>query len=484
MVHQPAGLNRLNLSRNKFSGFSHSQINKNSLSGDLITCFYQDKSGYLWIGTQENGLNRYNPRSGKFKHFRHDPKNPKSVSHNNIRSIVEDKFGYLWVGTFGGLNKLDKESNTFYHFKYDPDNLQSLSSNRIEALLIDKNNVLWVATSDKGLDKHEINSNQFEHFRFDINDPTSISSDYLLSLFEDSFGNVWIGGFGGGLNKYNAIKNNFYRYRHNPFNPNSLSDDIVNSIYETKSNELSTLWVGTSGGISFMTLTDSSIGKINHLFEKDGLPNQHIYGILEDDSGNLWFSTNKGLAKYTYPHSFRNFDSGDGLPKDEFSSGAYYKGNDGQLYFGCSQGFVSFFPDSIKNNSYIPPIVITNFELYKESKITQEGETYLSNKQLTLQDEIILSYAIIFSRLSLLLLIIQRPRKINMLINCRVLKMIGFIQMPVNALPHIQIWIRENIFFGLKDQTMMGFGMKQALLSESPLHRLFGKPGGSMCYYS
>jgi len=388
-----SGLNSFNLSRNKFSSFSHSQINKNSLSGDLINCFYQDESGYLWIGTQENGLNRYNLRSGKFKHYRHDPKNPKSVSHNNIRSIVEDKFGHLWVATLGGLNKLNKESNTFYHFKNDPDNLQSLSSNRIEALLIDKNDVLWVATSNRGLDKHELNSQQFEHFRFDINDPTSISSDYLLSLFEDSFGSLWIGGWGGGLNKYNAIKNSFDRYRHNPSNPNSLSDDIVSSIYETKSNGLSTLWVGTSGGISFMTLTDSSIGKINHLFEKDGLPNQHIYGILEDDSGNLWFSTNKGLAKYTYPHSFRNFDSGDGLPKDEFSSGAYYKGNNGQLYFGCSEGFISFFPDSIKNSSYIPPIVITNFELYNESKITQGGETYLSNKQLTLQDEIVLSYS-------------------------------------------------------------------------------------------
>lgn len=388
-----SGMNILNLRRNKFSSFSHSQTNNNSLSGDLITCFYQDKSGYLWVGTQENGLNRYNPRSGKFKHYRHDPKNPKSISHNNIRSIVEDKFGHLWVATFGGLNKLNMESNTFYHFKNNPDNLQSLSSNSIEALLIDKNDILWVATSSKGLDRHELNSQQFEHFRFDINDPTSISSDYLLSLFEDSFGSLWIGGWGGGLNKYNAEKNRFDRYRHNPSNPNSLSDDIVNSIYETKSNGLSTLWVGTSGGISFMTLADSSIGKFNHLFEKDGLPNQHIYGILEDDSGNLWFSTNKGVAKYTYPHSFRNFDSGDGLPQDEFSSGAYYKGNDGQLYFGCTQGFISFFPDSIKNSSYIPPIVITNFELYKESKITREGESYLSNKQLILQDEIILSYS-------------------------------------------------------------------------------------------
>ena len=388
-----SGLNKLVLSSKKFSNFSHSQTNKNSLSGDLITCFYQDKSRYLWIGTQESGLNRYNPRTGKFKHYRHNPKNPKSISHNNIRSIAEDRFGNLWVGTFGGLNKLNSESGTFYHFKNDPNNPRSLCSNRIEAILITKNDVLWVATSDKGLDRHALDSQKFEHFRFDPNDPTSLSSDYLLSLFEDSIGNLWIGGFGGGLNKYNPTNNSFNCLRHHPSRPNSLCDDMASCINETKFNGLSTLWVGTSGGVSFMSLTDSSIGKFNHLFEKDGLPNQHIYGILEDNSGNLWFSTNKGISKYTYPHYFRNFDSGDGLPMDEFSSGAYYKGNDGQLYFGCTQGFVSFFPDSIKNSSYIPPIVITNFELFSESKTDQGEETYLSDKQLILQDEIVLSYS-------------------------------------------------------------------------------------------
>ena len=93
------------------------------------------------------------------------------------------------------------------------------------------------------------------------------------------------------------------------------------------------MWIGTSGG--GLNLFDPQTNSFKHFRESDGLPNDVIYGILEDDRGNLWLSTNKGLSKFNIAsESFRNYDASDGLQSNEFNGGAYYKGRDGKMYFG------------------------------------------------------------------------------------------------------------------------------------------------------
>lgn len=371
------GLNTINLKRKKFFCFSHSKDKKNSLSGNLVRCFYKDKQGFLWIGTEGNGLNRYDPNKKKFTHFRHNPENPYSISNDNIKAIVADKTGYLWIATSGGLNQFNPKTKKFIHFKHDAYNSQSISSNSIETLLIDNNNILWIGTSDKGLDKYDIKLNKFEHFRFDKQNPFSIPGNYILSLFEDHFGHLWIGGWGGGLSQYDAKNIRFIRFSHNPVDPNSICDDMISSIYETRHQGKSTLWVGTARGLSFMKNDNASLGKFNHYFEKDGLPNQHIYGVLEDKTGHLWISTNNGISKFTPPGLFENFDTGDGLLSNEFIGRSFYASPEGQLFYGCSMGFISFFPDSIKTSSYKAPVIITNFQLYNNnSAINNESEIH------------------------------------------------------------------------------------------------------------
>ena len=380
-----SGLSKLDLNRKKFSYTNHSKTDRNSLSGNLVRCFFKDGNGYLWIGTEANGLNRLNPGTGHFGHFKYDPEDPQSLSHDNIQSITGDKNGNLWIGTFGGgLNRFIPETNKFQNLKHNPKDDNSIASNYIEDLLLDSEGFLWIGTSDKGLDRYDSASKRFEHYRFNANDSHSISSDYILSLYQDKRGTLWIGGWGGGLNQYDAKSNKFTRYIHNPSNPHSLCDNIVNSIYESRINGKPILWIGTSGGLSYMNLEDSTYGKFNHLFESDGLPNQHIYGILEDLKGSLWLSTNKGLSKFTPFNSFKNYDTGDGLPSDEFSGGAFYRDQDGRLFFGCSKGYIAFYPDSIKDNAYMPPIVITSFKKFNKNVKLE--------KHISIVEELSLSY--------------------------------------------------------------------------------------------
>ncbi len=380
-----SGINKLNINSKKFIHFSHSKYNRNSLSGNLIRCFYQDDQGYLWIGTGENGLNKYNPRTGVFHHFKPDPTKPTSISHNNVQSITGDKNDILWVGTLGGgLNRLNTRTGTFKHFFQNSRNRHSIGSNYIETLLLDEKGSLWIGTSNAGLDRYRIEANVFDHYRFNSEDPGSISTDYILSLFQDSRGTIWIGGWGGGLNRYDEINDRFIRYLHDPDNPRSLSDNIVNTIYETKSNGQSLLWIGTSGGLSYMNLDDASHGQFNHIYEKDGLPNQHIYGIVEDNQNNLWLSTNRGIVKFRPFSDIKSYDTGDGLPGNEFSGGAYYRDREGRIYFGCPRGFIVFDPDSIADNNYIPPVVITAFKKF--------NKTYYPGHHISIAKDLRLSY--------------------------------------------------------------------------------------------
>ena len=99
------------------------------------------------------------------------------------------------------------------------------------------------------------------------------------------------------------------------------------------------------------------------------LPDNSVIGILPDDHGNLWLSTNKGICKFTPPSAennkavCRNYNISDGLPGDEYYYNTSVKANDGTLYFGATGGLVAFNPDEIKDNPFIPPVVITDFSV-------------------------------------------------------------------------------------------------------------------------
>ncbi len=71
-----------------------------------------------------------------------------------------------------------------------------------------------------------------------------------------------------------------------------------------------------------------------------------MFGILEDDHGNLWMSTNNGISKFDpRRESFRNYDESDGLQGNEFNQGAYARDpRTGEMYFGGGNGFNLFHP--------------------------------------------------------------------------------------------------------------------------------------------
>jgi hypothetical protein len=100
--------------------------------------------------------------------------------------------------------------------------------------------------------------------------------------------------------------------------------------------------------------------------ESQGLPSSTIRCILEDQGGRLWISTQKGISRFDpRTEMFRNYDMSDGLQSNDFSTGCY-QGPDGEMFLGGSNGFNAFFPESVRDNPYVPPVVVTSFKIFNK----------------------------------------------------------------------------------------------------------------------
>ena len=360
-----SGINKLDQKDRKFTHYKHDLANPNSLITNHVMSIYEDKAGLLWIGT-EDGLDKFDRKTGKFTHYTHDPDNPNSLSNNGVWSTYEDHFGTLWIGTFGGgLNKFDRETGKFTHYTHDPDNPNSLSDDTVTSIYEDHTGTLWLGTFSGGLNQFNYKTGKFIHYTHDPNNPHSLSDNNIWSIYEDHSGTLWMGSYGGGgLNKFNRQTRQFINYKHDPNDPNSLSNNNVISIYEDQSG---ILWITTYGG--GLNKFDREKEQFTHYSKKDGLPSTSLLGILCEENGTLWISTTKGISKFNpKTETFRNYDVDNGLQGNEFDGvKAYLKSKTGEMFFGGLNGFNSFYPERVKDNPHIPPIVLTDFKKFNES---------------------------------------------------------------------------------------------------------------------
>ena len=332
-----------------------------SISDNNIWAINEDNEGNIWVGTQGGGLNKLNKSTGGFTSYRHDPDYPMSISDDFINTLFYDSNNNLWVGTINGLNKYDKETGSFVRFKNDKSNVSSLSGDIITTIYEDSGGIIWIGTLNSGLNAYDPSTGEIYRFVHDKKNPNSISHNSIWSIFEDNKGILWVGTHGFGINRYDKVRGTFKVYKNQPENKNSISDNFINVITQDSEGNL---WFGTINGLNkFNPKTEN----FTRYTTKDGLPNNVIYGIIEDYRGHIWLSTNSGITDFD-PQSgkVRIYDRGDGLPSDEYRFGAFHKSKDGTIYFGGINGMVMFKPDSIRVNPYIPPVVITDFQIFNK----------------------------------------------------------------------------------------------------------------------
>jgi ligand-binding sensor domain-containing protein len=405
------GLNNVYRIKENFQLIKRRPGRTNTLSHKTVRLVMEDTKGILWIGTVD-GLNAYDRKRDRFSVFQHDAKSPRSITSSYILTLHEDRKGNLWVGTRGGgIDKLTFSHNSLTDYaikKFRGDGSGGLRSNTIYWIYEDRKGTIWAGTSGKGLAKLVSEKQGFKHYERAA-DGTGPSHSFVYCILEDSFGNMWLGTPTGGLNLLDRESERFIYVRNAPGNPNSISNNIVLSLHEDATHAL---WVGTSGGLNklaillrgniFRFFQDSVNVSADSLFvaygRQHGFPNDVIYGILEDDNGRLWLSTNKGLVVFDARRKdpvVRTFDASDGLQNNEFNQNGYFKNSKGEMFFSGVDGVSVFHPDSIRGNSYLPPVVLTDFRLFNESVpiLTRNDETGFSlHKAIHQTGELHLSY--------------------------------------------------------------------------------------------
>ncbi len=392
---QGGGVSLLDRETGRFTRYGSNPDDPDSLSNDAVLSIYEDTSGIVWFGTFGSGADYYDPYKSKFLVIRPVQDGANGLSSGGLWSMIEDEEGTLWIGTQRGLNRFDPQTGTWRRFLNDPLDPQSLDNDIVYAVYQDRQGTLWLGTPT-GLNRFNPETETFERYalpligviyedsqgRFwlgsplgliafdrqtgstqfyqhDPQDPTSLSSDNVSTIFEDRDGNLWMGSLNGGLSRLGRDSDRFTRFARDPEDPQSLSGNTVIDIYQARDG---TLWVGTASGLNRF---DPRAGTFVAYREKDGLPNNVIYGILEDRHGYLWLSTNKGLSRFD-PRTvtFKNYDATDGLQGDEFNQWSRLQNAEGVMFFGGLNGLNVFHPDLVQDNPFVPPVVITGFEIY------------------------------------------------------------------------------------------------------------------------
>lgn len=355
------GVNRYDRMKNRFDHYRDDRSDPSDLSGNDVWALLEDHRGDLWIGTYGAGLNRFDRRTGIFTHYTHVTGHTRTISHNNVIALCESRSGHIWCGTEGGgLNRLDPRTGMFTHFRHDPRNPATLGQDEVTVIIEDRQGHLWIGTNGSGLDRFDPATGVFAHFTPDEQRPDALPDGSILSLLEDRAGTIWVGMYGGGLAQVDPASGAVRRHTYDPTRPEGINNSTVLALYEDPAGML---WIGTYGG--GLNRFDRNTGTWQTVTEENGLPNDVIYGILPDRRGNLWLPTNKGLARYSpATGAVRVFDMADGLQGNEFNQGAHYRTPRGEFLLGGINGFNAFFPDSVTDNRFIPPVYLTSFRVF------------------------------------------------------------------------------------------------------------------------
>lgn len=331
--------------------------------GKRVREFCADRSGTLWIGTEDRGLFHFNPVTRSVEPFK-DP-----LIYQNIHGLCLDDDA-LWVGTFSqGLNKIDLKTRKVKHYAHLPKNIFSVFRTT--------SGQLYLGTPS-GLISYDSEKDTFSSV-------PELSGVFVYYITEDKQGNLWLATYVNGVYRQNIRTKKWEHFVHDENKPRSLPSNKVLTVFVDSENRV---WLTTQGG-GFCRFDPSTTDFTCYDSEK-GLPSNVVYRIEEDNKGLFWISTNKGLLCFNpKKETFKVYTRANGLLDNQFNYQSSYKDENGNLYFGSINGFISFDPSTFISNDYVPPVVITDFMLFNK-RVTVGDEGSPLKQSITLSDEIVL----------------------------------------------------------------------------------------------
>jgi ligand-binding sensor domain-containing protein/signal transduction histidine kinase/DNA-binding response OmpR family regulator len=349
------------------------------LKGKALSQMIEGPDDQIWIATEDAGIAIYNPRDHSFRHLLNNPDPQNAQIRNNVHALTIDHERNVWSGNFnGGIHKINPKTFQITNFSHNDNDPSSLVNNFVFSLYVDSDDLLWVGTMD-GIDCFETKNHKINHFK-----PEIFKGSHVYDIFQDQQNNYWFCTYRSGLYFFNKRENKVIRYQKDSTR-NLNNNSFISHCIDSKGK----LWFGTrDGGLVFF---DPATGKFRTYDKNDGLPNNTIYGILEDGQNNLWLSSNKGITKFNYnTGKIQHFTVDHGLVGNQFNFKSFLKTKEGTMYFGAVNGLCYFYPDQIKNNESQPKIYFTNLKLFNEP--VKPSDHTLLKKDINFTDKITLNY--------------------------------------------------------------------------------------------
>lgn len=374
----------VNVAYANLSKFNVWKDTQGDLGFNVISTILPDGDNY-WLGTEGGGLSYVDSHGKVIRRYQNDPLNPQSIGSNLVKIVYQDHDQQIWVGTHGGdLNLLNKKTSEFKRFRIDT--LAKLrSKSEITTILEDNQGLFWVA-SQAGLycfkrEKQALISVALPH------QMRSLSAKNIRFLFQDRQSNYWISTkdglfvFNYSTKMLNQINLNQYLSKINS------TIALVHYIYEDSAGNI---WLGLiRAGVMMFKPKELTPSKV--FTQKDGLANDDILGIVQDNKHQLWFSSADGLTKYNPQNGkFFVYTRADGIAANEFNLRSVAKDERGELFFGGIEGLTYFNPDEIKENKELGNLVFTDLAVAGK-KIEIGDQTNILSNSLEYSDKITLN---------------------------------------------------------------------------------------------
>ena len=344
-----------------------------SLSPNPVNAMYVEPDGRLWVGTVEGGLNLREKGSTEFVHY---TTSNSGLSHNSVSALAADKHGRLWIGTWGGSVCVTDRRNPQKISRLDLPGEYRWLTNFVGALANDTiNDGLWIG-SNAGLYYYDFKTQQIEE---PFEGCRSVTGS--IGAIVDRDGMLWMGCMQG----LRLVDLNSGRQGRRPFKTEEISHkldepgsrivDKISSFCQTKDG---TLWLGSNGYGLYRLVKDAKggRGRFEALTTEEGLAFGGVKGIVEDQNGHLWVTTQNGLSVYDpKTRIFSNYFESEGLVNHHFYWNSAARDDVGIIYLGSEGGLIEVLGENTESRPY-GKLVFTN--LMVDNQDVTAGSDYLS----------------------------------------------------------------------------------------------------------
>ncbi|RCR67204.1 ligand-binding sensor domain-containing protein [Larkinella punicea] len=401
------GISIYNPEKRSFSHLRHSPAQTYSLAENSVWSLFEDRNGIVWIGFSSHGIDKYDPNRFSFQLIQRDndrplsslpdnmifrlfgqdetvfigtgtggmaqyslttkqvtpvlsktnlpDRNPDPIVNNEVRVIVADRNKKLWLANSRGLVHFDPVRRTYNTYKTDGKRQQLyVYAAHLVTDSAGRTREIWTG-GGAGLARFEVATKQWKNWD-DLPALKAIETYTIRLMYVDPQQNLWLGTLGHGLIRYEEKTKKTVSFD----DKNGLTCANIRSMLA----DGNTIWVGTDCGL--FAIDRLTLRVKRHFSDQTNpvsfrLPNNVIYGILKDNQGFLWLSSNLGLTRFSPTQGvLKNYDLKDGLQSNEFNTNVCYRHPDGTLFFGGINGINFFKPDQLRKNTVVPSVRITN----------------------------------------------------------------------------------------------------------------------------